>query len=322
MIPEIYGNEKLLALIRTMVQNHHLPHACLIHGEAGLGKKTIARYLAMAALCEQKDAPCGTCRSCRKMLQDIHPDLILVEHSGKKQGFSVETIRGVLRDAIVAPNDGARKVYLFTDCDQIDPRAQNTLLKLTEEPPPHVLLIFTAGHPNVFLTTMLSRMMPLAVTPVSEADCIRALREKGHSPEDAARAAEVCPGNIGRCQDWLASESFRKLTDQAGLLTAAIAGRQSYEILRLLHEYETDRAQAAALLRLLDLQLRDAIVMKYTHSHLTGCDRPSAERLSGQLTSTRAMQLHEAVQEASEALHANVSTKLVLAALGGRLMQS
>lgn len=322
MIPHIYGNTPVLQLIRTMVQQDHLPHACLFHGEKGLGKKQLARYFAMAALCEQKNAPCGVCSSCRKILHDSHPDVIWVEHSGKKQGFSVETVRFVCKDAIVAPNDGERKVYIFADCDQIDPRAQNTLLKLTEEPPSHVLLLFTAGHRNVFLETMLSRMMPLAVTPVPEDDCIRALQEAGHAPDAAARAAQVCPGNIGQCQEWLASDKFQEMTAHAAQLTEAVAGHKTYEILRLLSLYEKDRAEARAFLRLLDLQLRDALVMKYTHSHLTGCDRQSAEALSGRLTPTRAMQLHTAVQEACEALHANVSTKLVLAALGGSLTVS
>ncbi len=319
MIPQIYGNDAALRLIRTMAHSGHIPHACLIHGEKGLGKKTLARYFAMTALCTGQEQPCGECPSCRKAAQDIHPDILWVEHSGKKQGFSVETVRGICRDAIVAPNDGERKVYIFADCDSMDIRAQNTLLKLTEEPPPHVLLLFTAEHRNAFLETMLSRMMPLAVCPCTAEDCRNALLAAGCTPEDAARAVSVCGGNIGRCLEWLHSEEMQVITGHIGELTAAIAGRRSYDILRILAVYEKDRQTAAAFVKLLDMQLRDALVLKYTQEHLTGCDRQSAQALSQVISVNRSIALHRAVQETYDALQANVSPRLALAALGGQL---
>ncbi len=319
MMPQIYGNDAALHLIRTMARSGHMPHACLIYGEKGLGRKTLAQYLAMTALCTGTAQPCGSCSSCRKAAKGIHPDIIRVEHSGKKQGFSVDTIRAVCRDAIIVPNDGERKVYLFTDCDNMDIRAQNTLLKLTEEPPPHVLLVFTAESRNVFLETMLSRMVPLAVCPCTEEECRNALLAADCTPADAERAVQVCGGNIGRCLEWLHSEEMQTMTKHIAELTAAAAARRSYEVLRILAAYEKDRQTAAELLRLLDLQLRDALVLKYTQAHLTGCDRQSAQALSQVLTVSRAAQLHRAVQEAYDALQANVSPRLVLAALGGQL---
>ena len=155
MTPQIYGNDAALRLIRTMAASGRLPHACLLWGETGTGPHP----------------PCGTCPSCRKLLHGTHPDLTVVEHSGKKNGFSVETVRHVCKDAIVAPNDGACKVYLFADCDYMDVRAQNTLLKLTEEPPPHVRLLFTAAHPEAFLETMRSRMMSIPIRQCTREEC-------------------------------------------------------------------------------------------------------------------------------------------------------
>lgn len=319
MIPQIYGNDASLQLIRRMVQNDRLPHACLIHGEKGLGKKQLARYFAMAALCTGEHAPCGSCPSCYKAAHEVHPDIQWVEHSGKLRGFSVDTVRSVCRDAIVAPNDGVRKVYIFADCDNMDVRAQNTLLKLTEEPPAHVLLLFTATHRNVFLETMLSRMMPLAVCPCNPQDCIQALCEAGCDETDAQRAQAACGGNIGRCLEWLGSEDMQAMTRYIGELTSAVAERRQYDILRILAAYEKDRQTAITFVKLLDLQLRDALTMKYTAETAVGCDRQSAQALSGKLTVKRSVQIHEALQEAYEALQANVSPRLVLAALGGQL---
>ena len=326
MIPKIYGNDPVLSLIRTMRERDHLPHAALLFGEKGMGRKTIARYFAMTALCTGAHAPCGECPSCRKLLQDDmqdihpHPDVIWVEHSGKKRGFSVDTVRAVCKDAIVSPNDGERKVYIFADCDQMDIRAQNTLLKLTEEPPAHVLLLFTAEHRGAFLTTMLSRMMPIAVRPCTAEECREALvQQHGCTPADAERAAGSCGGNIGKALQWLQDPAMQEMTGQAAALTEAIARRQQYEVLRILAQYESDRTAATAFLKLVDLQLRDALVMRYSPDVMIGTDSTSAQRLSGRLTPMKCRAFHDALQNACDALQANVSVKLALAALGGAL---
>ncbi len=329
MIPPIYGNDPVLSLIRTMRERDRIPHAALFFGEKGMGRKTLARYFAMTALCTGAHAPCGECPSCRKILQDDlheihpHPDFIWVEHSGKKQGFSVDTVRRVCKDAIVAPNDGERKVYIFADCDNMDIRAQNTLLKLTEEPPPHVLLLFTAEHRNAFLVTMLSRMMPIAVRPCSSEECREALiTQHDCTPADADRAAAACGGNIGRALQWLGDDAMQDLTAKAAALTRAVAAGEQYEILRIFAGYENDRVKAAELLRLLDLQLRDALVMRYTADSRIGTDGGSAAALANSLPAPRTKRLHEAIQDACDAIQANVSVKLALAALGGSLTES
>ena len=327
MIPQIYGNDEVLQLIHTMRERGRMPHATLFFGERGMGRKTIARYFAMTALCTGDHAPCGECSACKKLLHDDmdevhpHPDVMWVEHSGKKRGFSVDTVRAVCRDAIVAPNDGERKVYIFADCDQMDIRAQNTLLKLTEEPPAHVLLVFTAEHRNAFLTTMLSRMMPIAVRPCTIEECEEALVTQHECrQQDAAKAASACGGNIGRALQWLDSPEVQELTQNAARLTEAVAGHRQYEILRILAQYESDRTAAAELIRLLDLQLRDALALQFDKTHLTGTDAASAGKLSASITVNRTRRLHEAVQNAYDALQASVSVKLALAALGGALI--
>ena len=269
----IYGNDAVLQLIQKMAKNDHLPHACLIYGEKGTGRKTIADYLAMTALCTGENAPCGECSSCRKVQKGIHPDYIHVEHSGKKNGFSVDTVRSVCRDAIVAPNDGNRKVYLFADCDNIDPRSQNTLLKLTEEPPEHVVLLFTAVEKNVFLDTMLSRMIPLAVQPCTAEECFQALTTEHECSEmDAQHAVQACGGNIGKCLEWLENAEMQELTRQIARLTEAVSQKRQYDVLQILAQFEKDRQTASVLLESFDKQLRDAIMMKYGQSDRMGCD--------------------------------------------------
>ncbi|MBR1527840.1 MAG: hypothetical protein IJ642_00900 [Oscillospiraceae bacterium] len=321
-MPEIYGNDENLQFMQTMRQTGHIPHACLFYGEKGSGRKTLANYFAMTVLCTGEHAPCGTCKNCQKILHGVHPDLIPVEHSGKKQGFSVDTVREICRDAIVAPNDSDKKIYIFADCDTIGIPAQNTLLKLTEEPPEHVLLLFTSASRNAFLETMLSRMIQIAVRPCSPEECRTALiSQHEYAPADADRAVRATSGrNIGLALRFLEDSALQEMTRQVRELTRAVAQRKQYEIVRILSYYEKDRIQAEEMLQLLLKQFRDACVLKYGSENLTGCDRQSAETLAQLLTAGKAVRLYEAVQNACEALQASVSTKLVLSALGGNLL--
>lgn len=320
---EIYGNAENLKLMQSMRKNQHFPHACLFYGEKGSGRKTLAKYFAMTALCignSEKNTPCGECRNCRKILHDSHPDLIFVEHSGKKQGFSVDTVRKICHDAIIAPNDDNLKIYVFADCDNINIPAQNTLLKLTEEPPEHVILLFTAEQKNIFLDTMLSRMMQIAVNPCSQEECKTALLAKGKNILDSEKAVNACGGNIGKALDWLENEDMQELTRQVANFTNAIATRKHYEILKILYFFEKDRQQALEFLKLLNLQFRDALVIKYHSEFLTGCDKTSAQALSSVLTANRAMQLQDSVRMAYLAIESNVSVKLALSAFAGNLL--
>jgi DNA polymerase-3 subunit delta' len=317
----IYGNDKNLNLMQSMKRNQHLPHACLFYGEKGSGRKTLAQYFAMTVLCSEENAPCGQCRNCQKILHGSHPDLIFAEHSGKKSGFSVDTVREICRDAVVAPNDSDKKIYIFTDCDNISISAQNTLLKLTEEPPEHVLLVFTAVSESAFLGTMLSRMMRIAVCPCKPEECRNALIEKDYSPENAEKAVSATGGrNIGLALAWLENPDFQEMTRQASAFTLAVAYRNQYEMLQILSGYEKDRSQAEAFLKLLLVQFRDACMLRYENSDLLGCDKSSAQVLSKTLTSSGAVRYYQGIQNACEALQANVSTKLVLASLGGQLL--
>ncbi|MBQ3431672.1 MAG: hypothetical protein IJG23_02695, partial [Clostridia bacterium] len=71
-----YGNEKLkTALTRHLIAGT-LPHAIILEGEKGLGKKTLARLIAAGLLCESTDKPCEVCDVCRNVLSSNHPDVL------------------------------------------------------------------------------------------------------------------------------------------------------------------------------------------------------------------------------------------------------
>jgi DNA polymerase III delta prime subunit len=113
-----------------------------------------AEERARAVLCGQAESgnACNTCKSCRKAMGKIHPDLI------KMSEYKVGELRNIVADSFIRPNDGEFKVYIFTDADTMSPLCQNTLLKFTEEPPDYVRIIFTVKSQDLLLDTIKSRL--------------------------------------------------------------------------------------------------------------------------------------------------------------------
>ncbi len=278
----------------------------------------------MLVLCEQKaQAPCGECRSCKLVRSRAHPDVTYAAHSGKRGGFSVDTVREIRAEAAILPNSGDMRIFVFEDADGMSVQAQNALLKSVEEPPAHACFVFTAQVPGVLLPTLLSRMTAKAVFPAPRGECIKALIRLDF-PEDAAQAAAArFDGNIGRCIAYLTDPAVREATDRTAELTDALAEQNEYRLLRLLTAAAADRDQLRKTLELLDLQIRDAALMTLDgDASCMGCDRQSAERLSGTLTPRRTARMHGAITEAFADLEGNVGAVLTVTALCAALVNA
>ena len=164
--------------IRAAAQHGRLSHAVILTGEGD--KVQAARYIAAAHLCRADSGrPCLQCNACRKVLDRIHPDVTEVQDSERKE-LPVETIRALRQDAYIRPNEGERKVYLFTDCAQLNERDQNVLLKIVEEGPPYAVFVFCADAVHALLPTIRSRCVELRMdAPPLDA-------------EEGEAAAELC----------------------------------------------------------------------------------------------------------------------------------
>lgn len=292
---KLYSKETPAAALNAMKATGRFPHAFLLTGERGTGKKTFADHIAMTLLCE-KGSACGECRHCRRILSGTHPDVIKPEKSGKKQIYNRDTIRGICSDAYVAPNDCDAKVYIFTDCESIEENTQNLMLKLIEEPPDTAYFIFTAVSGSVFLPTILSRVVTIGIPEASEAACADALADTGNfSREQIEDAVKRFHGNIGCCMEYLSGGELAENTQLCREMISAIADGNEYELLKALHRIGDSRPRVRLVLGLADKVIRDACVMRLGNISLIGCDPEGAERLSRILTRKKAEAIHETI---------------------------
>lgn len=311
---KLYSKETSAAAVEAMKRTGRFPHAFLLTGERGVGKKFFSDYIAMTLLCENGSA-CGECRHCRRILSGTHPDVIKPEKSGKKQIYNRETIRGICSDAYVAPNDCDAKVYIFTDCESIEESTQNLMLKLIEEPPDTAYFIFTAVNGSVFLPTILSRVVTVGIPEASEEACTAALADMGtYSGEQIRDAVRRFHGNIGCCIEYLAGGELAENTRLCSEIIAAIADGNEYELLKALHKAGDSRPRLRLILGLADKVIRDACMMRFEGISPIGCDPEGAERLSKFISRRRAETIHEAINLTSARCEGNANVPAEAAA--------
>ena len=156
----LLGNRQLKENLKESLHKGHISHCYLITGPEGSGKRTLARLLAQAILCQGADKPCGVCTPCRKILDGNHPDYILVDDPEKKT-VPVELIRQARADMFVQPNESDHKIYQFPRAQDMGIPGQNALLKVLEEPPGYGVFLLIADNPDKLLPTVRSRCTEL-----------------------------------------------------------------------------------------------------------------------------------------------------------------
>ena len=210
--------------LREAAARGTLSHALLFSGSGNC--VPAARYAAAALECEADGTrPCGVCRACRKVEEDIHPDVITVRDPEHKN-VAVDVVRAIRSDAYIQPNEGRRKIYIFPDCSILTEQDQNVLLKIVEEGPPYAAFLFCAENAAVVLQTLRSRCVELKLQPVGDTS--------GETSElGLALCRAIAKGKRGAAVE-LAVRLERKKTDREALSAMLERSRAAFTAALLL----------------------------------------------------------------------------------------
>lgn len=193
---------------RDSLDTARLSHAYIVASPAEELRLEEARFLAAAMVCSAEGKrPCGACRDCRKAELGAHPDIIFVrrltdDKGNLKKEIQVEQIRNITADAVVMPNEASCKVYVIPEANLMNSPAQNTILKVLEEPPVHTRFILCADSAESLLPTVRSRCVALSGND-DAAESETLLLEKAReylsyfSAKDPAGRAAFCFANEG-----------------------------------------------------------------------------------------------------------------------------
>lgn len=155
---DVIGQEHVTDPLQRALTNNRVNHAYLFSGPRGCGKTSSARILARCLNCEQgpTPTPCGKCQSCQDLGRGGGGSIDVIEIDAASHG-GVEDARDLRERAFFAPVSSRYKIYIVDEAHMVTTAGFNALLKLVEEPPPHVKFIFATTEPEKVIGTIRSR---------------------------------------------------------------------------------------------------------------------------------------------------------------------
>lgn len=274
MFSAFHGNQETLTRLREMLARDRFPHAVILAGPNGAGKYTLAQMLAKTMNCRERPQTdclpdfCGRCDNCTRMAQaddlearcaeavearenlretdkketriliQTHPDVMVIPPDPPQLLIKVGQVRKVIESIYYRPNQGDRKVYIFSDSAFMK-EAANSLLKILEEPPEFATLFLLARNPGELLPTIRSRCVTFTLHALTPEQIERHLAERrpDWNARQRALVARLAGGAIGRASsfDLEAYSAARK--DALTLLQAAINADDHTPLFRTTETY-------------------------------------------------------------------------------------
>jgi DNA polymerase-3 subunit gamma/tau len=349
---DVIGQEHVTVPLSNALTSGKTHHAYLFSGPRGCGKTSSARIMARSLNCEKgpTPTPCGLCQSCKDLVANGPGSLDVIELDAATHGL-VDDARDLRDKAFFAPVQSKFKIYIIDEAHQLGPGAANALLKVVEEPPPHVIFIFATTEPEKLISTIRSRThhYPFRLVPpgilaehlekickeegvtVAKGVIPLVVRASGGSVRDALSVLGQLLAGAG--PDGVSYEIAIQLlgfTDGALLDDAvdALAARDGATLFktvdRVIESGHDPRRFAGDLLeRLRDLMIVDALEATNANSILRGLPDDQLERMRKQAANIGAANLSRSADIASEGLtqmRGATAPRLILELICGRML--
>jgi DNA polymerase-3 subunit delta' len=262
---EVVGQPLAVRLLQRAVRTGKVSHAYLFAGPSGVGKRTVARLLAQAMLCQDPSptgAPCEQCSACRRSTAEppTHPDLHTVEPDGRF--IKTEQMKELQSALWAKPHEGQRAVAIIDGADKLNPEAGNRLLKLLEEPPAYVILILLAENLSGVLPTILSRCQVLNFAPLPLDQMVQPLgRLTGKSPAESRLIAALSGGSMGRALQLAQDEAVAARRSETYQLLLKLPDLDDLGLVSQAEALEKDKADLEDWLEMMTVWLRDALLL-------------------------------------------------------------
>lgn len=196
---DVVGQGNVVKFLKRQSQEDKFSNVYICYGHFGCGKTTIARIVAMAANCQNKDSegnPCGECENCKKILNHNTVDFVELDAASRS---SVEDTRALIESTAYCPIDLDKKVYIIDEVHRLSGSAFDSLLKTLEEPPEYAIFLLCTTAYNAIPSTIASRATKLNFKAIPSDKMAEKLRniaaEQGREVEDEAISLLVRSAN-------------------------------------------------------------------------------------------------------------------------------
>ena len=245
---DVVGQDPVVRTLRNAIANGQLRQAYLFAGPRGTGKTSMARILAKSVNCAQgpTTTPDNTCHACVAISNGTSLDVVEMDAASQR---GIDDIREIRERVVLQPVEGRYKVYILDEAHQLTDAAWNALLKLIEEPPPHLLFVFCTTELQKVIPTVRSRCQTFSFARPRFEDLVKVLSrvaegEGFQAPEAAlsqiARAAKGSFRDAVSLLDQLAAATGGELTVQSVLqLLGAVDEESLFQLCDLVIDHDT-----------------------------------------------------------------------------------
>lgn len=321
--PGFLGNHEVKTALSAAFALGRFPHALVLQGDEGCGKRTLAKLLAKALVCRDREhAPCGACPSCIRAAAGSHPDIRVVEGSGNTRSLTVDMVKEVTADAYRMPEEADVNVYILLMGSRTADAAQNKLLKVIEEPPEGAVFILVCESAEQLLPTIRSRVQSFTLRPPSLEEAAGYVQKAQNiSGEEALRLATLCGGNIGRMLEELGGGDLAQSLAMAAAMADALLDRTGDGLMKAAAPLQKDKRLCRDVLSRLEVIFRDACVQRAGGQALLSGAPRQVQRLGG-LPRKQLALLPGVVGEFRQKLDRNANMSLLVTCLCVKLREA
>lgn len=329
-----FGNAKVAQTLFAMTREERIPQTILLDGPEGVGKATLARRFAAALLggadkIEQDDlsleANAETIADREKwpadkrnedpLLFGTHPDFLTFPPDGPLRQITIEQMRLLKQRAQFKPLHGTRRVFLIDHIDRANEQAENSLLKILEEPPEYLTLLLAAENAYDLLPTIRSRAVSFHLAPLSNAEMRAFVSSRGLS--DAERRIALAAGSPGLAISMDLDIYDERRTAMVKLLEVAAGSAPFAEWAKYAEAMAPRKTEKLdALLNILYVLLEDLLLLSEGAGEIRNADiRRNLEALASRVSYRWIRAAVRQADELSELVRRNIQKSIALDAL-------
>ncbi len=265
--------------IATAIKLSKLSHALIFEGADEATRLSAAKEVATALVCKGEDKPCKSCNACLKAQKDSHPDIHILCKEKDSTMIKVDSVREIKAQALIFPNEGTKSVFIISEAQYMNPQAQNALLKIFEEPSPHVCFILTCGSKSSLLDTVISRATSYTL---------------GEEITSAERGEED------------------KATLLAAELISSLVKESEFDFLKKTACFIKDKKLFKEVIEKMISFSRDALILQSGGKELLNGEREEIRLLKNRFTQKKTLELTESLKELAADLDSSANLNLTV----------
>lgn len=328
----LFGNEPTKERLGKAIKCGTMPHAFLISGHEGSGKRTLVKEICAALNCESDDKdsiPCHKCNNCRRIAESNFTDIKYLKKPDDKATIGVGEVRLFREDMFLSSTESEYKLYVILDAEKMTVNAQNALLKVLEEPPSGVVIFLLTSSTDGILTTIKSRTQHIAMQKFESRDIEAYLRRGGLVPsmlqsEELTAVLMCADGRIGKAKE-LIENGGKDATKMRSIVEPVVyslkEGIPYSKLYPAIHSLPTKKDELAEALEMLTVAIRDLILVKFSEKAplLFFASRDTALEEAEKISSQRLLAVYDVINDARDSLLSNANAQATLANLGARI---